>query len=639
MRCPACGNPQKAHYERCLSCGTPMYEEVQADDQYDQYGEREQQEQRGQYGRQSRQAQQPSQDPRYSYEQPGRSGRGRERQQPTNYNQQDPNSGRNHQYGEDSDDSDYDEIPRVQSRIRMRQGSGGVKADEGAYDVDDSEPAYRPARRSSHTKQRSRFAPLLTVLGIIFVIGVAGAGAFYLIMKAPDDKRLQDKGEHELANAQYAFAVQSLSKAVQLNPHDAKLYLELARAYVGIDQVDKAWDCVGKAEKLGSGVIGEPTLASDLANYYRRRGKFQKAVELLQPLAKAGVVGKKAELADLDAAWGDELLSEGKIEESLRCWEEVRDTREGSRFGEAEARLSTIYQRLANNLSSKKDDEAALAYLTKLNNIAQSPRNYEMASDIYEREGKLDLAIEQLRKASNLAGKNASITQKLGALLSRRGKELLDDGDTDAGYGYLQQAKDLNPQQNALPKATLRSVAVSYDPQHQPRITGEMWNPTTSAISALALKVELWDNDNDKSLWQKEQRLVDQFTPPMNGHEGRSFDLTVPMSIKSDGSAELRTYIDGELYKAYPLGARDKNATTGGAQTASASKAKNTPSPKVDTANGGTNAGASAPTPGGTTPTSQAANQMPAPVVAPSPSPASSARGSSEEKTMRDLEN
>ena len=535
----------------------------------------------------------------------------------------------------DSADDEYEdeyeeERPPVQSSIRMRQRQRSSQHSnniEPEYEDEDAPAqAYRPARRSARMKKKSGLSPVLGFLAMVVVLVGAGGLTVFLLMKSPDDQRLQDRGEHELANAQYAFAVQTLTKAAALRPKDPKILLELARAYVGIDQVDKAWDCVSKAQNLGSGVIAEPTLASDLANYYRRRGKYQKAVELLQPLAKAGVVGKKAELADLDAAWGDELLSEGKVDASLRCWEEVRDMREGSRFPEAEARLSTIYQKLANNLSSKKDDEAALAYLTKLNNIAQSPRNYEMAGDIYEREGKLDLAIEQLRKASNLAGKDSNITQKLGSLLSRRGKELLDDGNADAGYGYLQQAKDLSPE-NALPKATLRSVAISYDPSHAPRITGEMWNPSNAAISSLTLKVELWDNNESKSLWQKEQRIVDAFTPPLNGHEARNFDVSTPMSVKSDGQTELRTYIDGELYKAYVLGKKVVNDSTvagGKAKTKTAKAQAAAQQNKSDRY------------------TAPAQDSAPSVTPAPQPSQASSPpsnRGSSEEKTMKDLEN
>jgi tetratricopeptide (TPR) repeat protein len=513
------------------------------------------------------------------------------------------------------------------SPIRMRRGSAR------SQDIDDFEnndddydapvEAYRPARRSTRLKKPGPPPVLVVSLVIIGLIGLA-AFTFLVLMKVPDDARLQQRGEHELANAQYAFAVQTLTQASVLRPKDPKLMLELARAYVGIDQVDKAWDCVKRAQSLGAGVITEPTLASDLANYYRRRGKYTKAIDLLRPLAQAGVPGKKAELADLDAAWGDDLLSEGKVEQSLKCWEEVRNLREGSRYAEAEARLSTIYQKLANTLSSNKDDDAALAYLTKLNNIAQNARNYEMAADIYERQGKLDLAIEQLRKASNMAGKNSSVNQKLGSLLSRRGKELLDEGNADAGYGYLQQAKDLNPE-NSVPVVTLRSVAISYDSDHQPRITGEVWNPTDKAISSLEFKVELFSNADSKSLFQKDQKLVDAFTPPLAAHESRSFDVSAPIRVAADGQTELRTYLDGELYKAYPLGKKDSSSSKQTARKidkstkapeSSDSKANNTPSP---------------------TATYSPADSTPHATPA-APSQPSSSKGSAEEKTLKDLD-
>jgi tetratricopeptide (TPR) repeat protein len=512
------------------------------------------------------------------------------------------------------------------SPIRMRRG----RARQQDFDVDEnndddyeaSVPAYRPAARRSTRLKRPGPSPFL-VMSLV-ILGLIGLIAFtvLVVMKAPEDRRLQEQGEHELANAQYAFAVQTLLKASELRPKDPKLMLELARAYVGIDQVDKAWDCVKRAHGMGAGIITEPTLASDLANYYRRRGKYTKAIELLRPLAQAGVPGKKGELADLDAAWGDDLLSEGKVDQALKCWEEVRNLREGSRFTEAEARLSTIYQKLANSNSSNKDDDAALAYLTKLNNIAQNSRNYEMAADIYERQGKLDLAIEQLRKASNMAGKGSSVNQKLGSILSRRGKELLDEGNADAGYGYLQQAKDLNPE-NAVPVVTLRSVAISYDSDHQPRITGEIWNPTDKAISSLALKVELFSNADSKSLFQKDQKLVDGFTPPLAAHESRSFDVSAPVRVSSDGQTELRTYLDGELYKAYPLGKKDSSS-----EKKTARKTDKTPRSASDVKTD------KAVSPTATyTPPDSSPHAIPTPSSQPS-----SSRGSAEEKTLKDLD-
>src|ERR1700733_12139287 len=211
----------------------------------------------------------------------------------------------------------------------------------GMGDNGDSISAPHPVRRSQVIKaeHKSGVTQLLGMIVAVVVLLVSAGATVFFLTKAPDDQRLYEQGQHELANGQYAFAVSTLNQASALKPDDPKIFLSLARAYVGVDQVDKAWDCISHAQSLGSGVAAQPELASELANYYRQHGKFERAIELLRPLAKAGVQGKKAELADLDAAWGDDLLRDGKLEPALRCWEEVRDLREGSRFSAAESRL------------------------------------------------------------------------------------------------------------------------------------------------------------------------------------------------------------------------------------------------------------------------------------------------------------
>ena len=62
-------------------------------------------------------------------------------------------------------------------------------------------------------------------------------------------------------------------------------------------------------------------------------------------------------------------------------------------------RLSTIYTRLANLAYSNQDDEKALDYLAKLNVIGENSRNYLLAAEIYERDGKFNEAIEQVSKS------------------------------------------------------------------------------------------------------------------------------------------------------------------------------------------------------------------------------------------------
>jgi tetratricopeptide (TPR) repeat protein len=449
------------------------------------------------------------------------------------------------------------------------------------FEVKSTRPGGGNRKTQTNLKPaRSATPPILGILITALVLLTSAGATVFFLTKPPDDERLLKQGQQELAKGQYAFAVKTLTKATALRPRDSKAFLALARAYVGVDQVDKAWECVSHAQQLGAGVVAEPALASDLANYYRQRGRYDKAIDLLRPLAKANIPGKRAELADLDALWGDEALRSGDVDLALRCWEEVHDLRDGSRFTEADSRLSTIYQKLADSAASKSDDDKALAYLSKLNYIAQNARNYLSAAQIYEREDKLDLAIEQIRKALTLDTHNQLLSRQLSALLTRRGKELMDAGNNDAGYAYLQQAKSFDAN-NQLPDVTLRKLTVGQDSaSHCPRVAGEVWNPTDKTVNSVNIRAELWDTTEEKLLWSKDNRLVDEFVPPLNSKQSKPFEFIAAQPVKANGKSEFRIFLDGTLYKAYPIGKAEKGkpgesiVTVGGAD---APKLRTTP--------------------------------------------------------------
>ncbi|HIA53662.1 MAG TPA: tetratricopeptide repeat protein, partial [Candidatus Melainabacteria bacterium] len=337
--------------------------------------------------------------------------------------------GGNENFEDDANANGGDRAAAVNTMERPRGHSNG-DVDELAYD-EEKHPHHQRRSKKLGISMQSRLPTMVGALTAVTVLLVSAGATIFFLTKTPDDERLFVKGKKELANGQYAFAVSTLEQAAALRTKDPRVFLALARAYVGVDQVDKAHDAISQAQQLGSGVVEEPQLASDLANYYRQRGKYEKALDLLRPLAKNNIPGKKAELADLDAMYGDEALRTGKLDLALRCWEEVRDLREGSRFSESEARLATIYQKMASSFASKNDDQKALSYLSKLNAIAQNAKNYEMASDLYEKNEKLDLAIDQMRLAIKYSTHNPVYERKLASLLTRRGKELLDAGDTD----------------------------------------------------------------------------------------------------------------------------------------------------------------------------------------------------------------
>ena len=387
---------------------------------------------------------------------------------------------------------------------------------------------------------------------IVILLVSAGATAFFL-SQSPGDKRLIELGKHQLDLGQYAFAVETLTKATAMKSDDPQAFLALARAYIGIDQVDKAWDCIVHAQQLGVGVVADPTLTSQLANYYRQKGMYEKAVDLLRPLANASVPGKKAELADMDAFRGDECIEKGDLEQAKRCWEEVRDIKEGSRYPEAEARLTTIYTRLADLAYGNHEDEKAIDYINKLNAIGENTKNYLLAAEIYERDGKLNEAIEQVRKSLKLSIDNPFAQSRLAELLSKRGKELIGSGESQSGYGYIEQAKSIDPGMR-MPVVTLKDTICKIDPiSKRAVLSGQVWNPTNKSVDSLSMRIELCDLNKDKVLWSRNERMIDEFVPPLSSQDTKPFSYSSSYSPKDDENLAFKVYLDGNLYQTFRL--------------------------------------------------------------------------------------
>ncbi|HEY9793354.1 MAG TPA: tetratricopeptide repeat protein [Candidatus Obscuribacterales bacterium] len=402
-------------------------------------------------------------------------------------------------------------------------------------------------------RQKGGMPTFVGVLIAAFILCVSAGVTFFFLTKPPENQRLLTEGQHQLALGQYAFALKTLNEALKAKPNDPKILLALARAYVGVDQVDKAWDLIVQAQQLGAGVVADPELASDLANYYRQKGQYQRAIELLRPLAANNVAGKKAELADLDASWGDQALQDGDVKQALTCWEEVRDLHDGGRFTEADSRLATIYQKIGDEMMRKGNDEEALKYYSKLNAMTPNAAVLERTADLYQKDGKLELAIDQLRQAVKLSSEPDYINRKLAAVMTARGKELLDKGDADAGYGYLQQAAALDPKTKA-PPTTIRDVHFDFDPKSGvAHISGEVWNASEQPINTLIMHAELYENKSGRTLWSKDLRVIDEFVPPLASRDARSFDIASSGTVPDPKSTELRVYLNSSLYRTYPL--------------------------------------------------------------------------------------
>jgi tetratricopeptide (TPR) repeat protein len=441
------------------------------------------------------------------------------------------------------------------ARIRFRDLQDAEEMRQNSAPQRPNLPSQTFQRLQAISNKRGFFVALLIL--VVF----AGATAFFL-GRSPDDKRLLEQGKQQLSLGQYAFAVQTLSKAAALRANDPNVYLALARAYIGVDQVTEAWGCITHAQQLGVGVIADPALASELANYYKQHGQLEKAIDLLRPLANAAIPGKKAELADLDALRGDDCIEQGKLDEAKRLWEEVQTLNEGVRSTEAKSRLATIYLKLVDIAYGKGEDAKALDYLNKLNGLEENPRNYILAADICEHGGKLDEAINQVQKALKLTTDDQTLKNKLAQLYLQRGKQVIQTGDTTTGYAYFQQANSLDDSLG-FPPVAIKNLSVSTS-GGKAKIAGELWNPNDKSLNSLSIKIQLSDDSRGITLWQKEQRVIDDFVPPLPSQQSKPFNFSDTVPTHGQENISFKVYIDGAFYGTYPLkaGSRVQSSTS-----------------------------------------------------------------------------
>ncbi len=178
------------------------------------------------------------------------------------------------------------------------------------------------------------------------------------------------KGLVALQNKDLAAAKESLERASQLQPDNAKVWVALAQVYLGSKQPDQANAAAKRAESLAA---NDPVVQHALAIFFSGTGDFAKAAEMERQFAAS-------QSADAGAAARAATLS--------------------LQAGEPQQAITWAKAALA------KSDSAELHYLLgKAEEAANQP----------------EAALADLRRAAELAPDNEAFTFDLGQVLLQRG--------------------------------------------------------------------------------------------------------------------------------------------------------------------------------------------------------------------------
>jgi tetratricopeptide (TPR) repeat protein len=201
------------------------------------------------------------------------------------------------------------------------------------------------------------------------------------------------------------LAIEQYEATVRIEPNNADNYLLLGRLYILNKDLLKAESQFKQAIKLDP---GSEEAVTNLAYLYNDEGDTKRALETLKALPESGRSSKiYAALGATYEKQKDYKSAVAAYEQALKLDKENLDAMRG----------------LAQNLANDNQVDAALAQYKAVQDAdPQDPQAAVEMSKLYRRMGKLDLAMESLKKAEPLSQDTMEIAYNEALILEAQGK-------------------------------------------------------------------------------------------------------------------------------------------------------------------------------------------------------------------------
>lgn len=201
------------------------------------------------------------------------------------------------------------------------------------------------------------------------------------------------------------LAIEQYEATVRIEPNNADNYLLLGRLYILNKDLLKAESQFKQAIKIDP---GSEEAVTNLAYLYNDEGDTKRALETLKALPESGRTSKiYAALGATYEKQKDYKSAVAAYEQALKLDKENLDAMRG----------------LAQNLANDNQVDAALAQYKAVQEAdPQDPQAAVEMSKLYRRMGKLDLAMESLKKAEPLSQDTMEIAYNEALILEAQGK-------------------------------------------------------------------------------------------------------------------------------------------------------------------------------------------------------------------------
>lgn len=415
---------------------------------------------------------------------------------------------------------------------------------------------------------------LLIVISAITMATFVFSGL--LLFRQSDQGDLMTRGKWLMRQGKAALAVKEFEHLVRSHRGSYDGHLELGKAYMAIEEPEKAAKEFRVASRLRSKNPKESGAHVAISRYMLAQGNYEDAEKQLFQAYKARKQNRKdpellMAIVDMYDDWGDSYLEANPPDYEkafLKYSAGLRFVKSQQQQKPLQEKLVKTATHLAGIYDNNKEYDKAIAVLKRALHYDYSTNNLMAIAAMYEQKEDLDEAIVWYRKAYKKDPNVISLT--LSSILMKKGRELNEAHQPKLAEQYFAEAKKINATVK-LPIDTLYPVeATNVDLAYKinsdafdmaPTVKFDISNKGSYPINYLAVKVFFLTGDEKLADAQRVIATNHKPLAPSGEPKGRKTleikpKVTIPLEDLEKGKLRVQmmvSYSDKEDTKWYEI--------------------------------------------------------------------------------------
>ncbi len=339
--------------------------------------------------------------------------------------------------------------------------------------------------------------------------------------KSTSESSFIARAEDHFKNGKIAYAIEDYNYIVRIFPGNYDAHMRLAELYNGVNEPDKAKIEYIRAINLGYKSKYKANMA--MADVYIKENKYIMAESFIKPLQDTKNKEVRQQIGDFYYKWGD-YCKKTDEPEALRKYiiaysyykfsnsKNLKNTKE---------KIGTIYNDISYELAKLKKTDEAINILKLSLKYFDDPKTHYNLAKLYEKQGKIDNAMEEYKLALKLKP-TPSVTTEYIKLLIKKAEISKKKGDKVSAELYYTLAKKLKPglnvPMNPDNRIIINILAAKYNEDIDkdilvPGINLKLTNISSEKINSLKLKVVFLD---DNKPFSEEIKIIATEKNPLN---------------------------------------------------------------------------------------------------------------------------